>query len=239
VLLEVAAAGGLAAIGAVGVWRLGLAGGPYTAGPWPGLTPRGAAVLLSSAAILAGLISISGGRPERAWPDLALLSLLSSLPVLLATRIVSAPGAAAAVCGAYLLPRTLLTLVQPAVFEVPPLLLVPAFVLDLAAWLRSSDLRMVWEAWPGRRDVWRRRSRSPRGQSAWRGAVAGGLYAVTLGAFEPAFALVLGADSASWQPRDVLLATAIGAASCALAGAALLARQVQQRHSQKRPHHHC
>src|SRR5260370_32640221 len=112
--------------------------GPYRLGPWPGLTPRGAGVLIGCA-LLIGLAQTLLGPPGTAVPDLPLLGLTALLPMALATRIVRAPGAASAACGAYLMPRALLSLAQPGL-ELPPLLLVPAVAFDLALWLQRGDL---------------------------------------------------------------------------------------------------
>ncbi|HTD76549.1 MAG TPA: hypothetical protein VK898_02855, partial [Chloroflexota bacterium] len=120
--------------------------GPFRVGPWPGLSPRGGAVLMGCAVLL-GIASAATGDPRGAMPDLPVLGITSLLPMLLATRIVNAPGAASAVCGAYLLPRTLLSLFYPSV-EPPPLLLVPTIAFDLALWLRGSDLRELGRMWP-------------------------------------------------------------------------------------------
>src|SRR4051812_26929393 len=107
--------------------------GPYRAGPWPGLTVAGALVLLGCAGLLAlgeGLV----GLPRQPLWDLRVYGLVSLLPLGVATLVVRAPGAAAAVCGAYLLPRSLLSVLLPGL-EPPPLLLVPAVAFDLCAWL--------------------------------------------------------------------------------------------------------
>ena len=159
-MLEPVLAGTLAVVGAAGVWWLARAGGPYRSGPWPGLTWRGAALLLAHALLLAaGQVAL--GRPQQPMPDLVLLAVLSLAPLALATRLVQAPGVASAVCGAFLLPRALANLLNPTL-ELAPLLLVPALVFDVATWLRASDLAGLRDLLPRRRRVWRRRVRSPR-----------------------------------------------------------------------------
>ncbi len=105
--------------------------GRYRAGPWPGLSPAGGLVLLGCVLLLAGG-QLALGEPRRPLPDLLLVGILAVLPVALATRLVRAPGVASAVCGAYLLPRALVSLVEPG-FDLPPLLLVPAVAFDLSA----------------------------------------------------------------------------------------------------------
>ena len=121
--------------------------GPYRVGPWPGLTPTGALILLGCAVLLAAVAETVVGSPRRALPDLPILAVGTLVPMLLGTRIVRAPGAASAICGAYLMPRTLISLVEPRL-EPPPLLLVPALAFDLALWARAADLARIANAWP-------------------------------------------------------------------------------------------
>jgi hypothetical protein len=137
--------------------------GPYRVGPWPGLSPSGAIVLIGCALLLA-VIDVGG------WWYLLLV------PLGIATRVVSAPGAASAVCGAYLLPRALLSLVQPAV-PLPPLLIIASMAFDLAWWLRAGDI-------PRRRSKWLKRPKIERTPTALRGAIAGGLFGAVLSAVD-------------------------------------------------------
>jgi hypothetical protein len=189
----------------------------YRAGPWPGLTPRGATVLLGCAVLLAvGQLAL--GNPRRAWPDLLLLGVMSLAPLALATRITRVPGAASAACGAYLLPRALVSLIDPNV-DLPPLLLVPALAFDLSAWLSPDDLK---NAWWWRRSVWRRRDRRPRRIGFWRAVLAGAIFGVVLSIVEPPFAILLGGDAAAWSGMQLWLAGSVTAISCALLG--LIAR---------------
>ena len=194
-------------------------GGPYRSGPWPGLTLRGAAVLLLCAAAL-GLLLRLIGEPTRAWPDLAILTVAACVPLALATRMVGMPGVASAVCGAYLLPRALISLVDPSV-DPPPLLLAPAFAFDGVAWIRRSDFSGLRNAWPFRRRTrWpARRDRSPRRLRPARGALAGAVFAVVLVVVQPPFSILLGSDPAAWSTLDTLLAGAVSAAACAAIGA--------------------
>ena len=192
--------------------------GPYRSGPWPGLTPRGAVVLLGCAVLL-GVAELLVGEPRRALPDLPLLGALALLPMATAVRIVSAPGAASAVCGAYLLPRSLVSLLFPEV-QPPPLLLAPAIVFDLALWLRAGDLARAWRGMRNRGDPWRRRPAPiTRQPTAWRGAAAGALFGLTLALVEPAYALLLGGDAANWSGAQLWSAGVATIAACAVVGA--------------------
>jgi len=132
-------------------------GGPYRTGPWPGLTARGAALIVTHALLLALLA-------ELWWP-------LSALPLVSATVFMRMPGVASAVAGAYLLPRTLLSLLLGV--PLPLLLLAPAMAFDLIVWLRRDDL-------PRRRNRWRRRVRQPRELQASRLALATAVFEALL-----------------------------------------------------------
>ena len=200
-------------IGGGAVWRL--RGGGYRAGPWPGLTPRGAGMLLGCAALLAGVHGLVG-EPRRPWPDLVLLAITSLGPLLLATRVMGVPGAASAACGAYLLPRSLASLVEPG-FEPPPLLLVPAFVLDLVAWARRSDAVAVLGLM--RRRPPRRRVRSTRRLSARPLALGGAAYGAVLSVLVPPWSTLLGRSA--WDTTETVVAGAIAAVLCG--GVSLLA----------------
>lgn len=193
--------------------------GPFRVGPWPGLSPRGGAVLLVCALLL-GIASAVTGDPRRALPDLPLLGVTSMMPMLLATRIVRAPGAASAVCGAYLMPRTLVSLVDPTLAP-PPLLLIPAAAFDLTLWLRRADLARLASLWPRRDRIWRKRPpKAVRSLEWWRSACAGGVFGLVLSAVEPAFAVLLGADSSVWAGSELVLAAALGVIGCALVSVA-------------------
>jgi hypothetical protein len=183
------------------------------------LTPRGAGILLGCGLLLA-LTHLVAGGPRRAWPDLPIYAVLSLMPMLLATRVVQTPGAAAAACGAYLLPRTLVSLVAPSV-EPPPLLIVPAMAFDLSAWLRASDLAALW---PGPAKKWRKRDKRPRLLGPRRATLAAAVFGVVLAAISPAYAVLLGGDPSAWSGPDVWLAASLSAVACALVGMALSAR---------------
>ena len=200
----------------------------YRAGPWPGLTPRGAAVLLGCAALLA-LGATLVGSPQRPWPDLVWLSIASLVPLALATRVTCMPGAAAAACGAYLLPRTLLSLIVPDLAP-PPLLLVPAIAFDVSVWLRSSDLRTLRDTWPGARPRWRKRVRTSRTISALRAGVAGAVFGLVLAAIVPPWAVVLGGDASVWSgsESETVVGLITTVAVDALVGLAALVFEVQQ-----------
>jgi hypothetical protein len=221
--------------------RCARSGGPYRAGPWPGLTPAGAGVLLGGALLLAsGQLFVAaslGSTPTRPLPDLPVLAASAFVPLALATRLTRIPGSAAAVCGAYLLPRSLLSLLDPLLAP-PPLLLVPALVFDLALWLRAADLAKVAHVWPKRRAAWRTRNRNlhqdptripppapsvhpqrhrgARRQGPVRAAIAGGLFGLTLAALEPPFLILLKADPATWSGVTVIDAAAACSAVCGL-----------------------
>lgn len=148
--------------------------GPYRVGPWPGLSTSGALVLLGCAALIAASEAVISS------PLLPILGATALFPIALATRIVNTPGVASAVCGAYLLPRTLLTLTHPDL-PLPPLLLPAAFAFDLVVWLRRSDL------------YWRRRTRRHRTRRTltWPRALMGGaIFGAVLAAVQPSFELV-------------------------------------------------
>jgi hypothetical protein len=195
----------------------------YRAGPWPGLTPTGALILLGCAVLL-GLAQTVVGNPHRALPDLPLLAITTLVPLLLGTRIVRAPGAASAVCGAYLMPRTLVSLVEPEL-EPPPLLLVPALALDLAVWIRGADLARLAHAWPRRERRWRKRRGSVQRRLDWpRAAFAGGLFGLVLSAVEPPFAILYGADPSQWMPASLALGGGLAVVACALVASMLSAR---------------
>ena len=198
--------------------------GPYRVGPWPGLTPTGAFILLGCAVLLAAVAETVVGSPRRALPDLPILAVGTLVPMLLGTRIVRAPGAASAICGAYLMPRTLISLVEPRL-EPPPLLLVPALAFDLALWARAADLARIANAWPRREHRWRKRPRpSRRRLDWWRAALAGGVYGLVLSVVEPPFATLYGADPSSWIPADVRLAGSLAVVGCGLVALSLSGR---------------
>jgi hypothetical protein len=197
--------------------------GPFRVGPWPGLTPTGAVILLGCA-ILLGAVQTMLGNPKRALPDLAILAVVSLAPLLLGTRIVSAPGAASAICGAYLMPRTLLSLVEPRL-DPPPLLLVPALAFDLGVWARGADLARLVHSWPRRGRLWRKRPPPvDRHITGWRAAFAGGVYALALSGVEPPFAMLYGADPSGWKPAELVLAAGLAVAGCALVASWVIAR---------------
>jgi hypothetical protein len=241
-------------VGSLSILRVSRGDGPYRTGPWPGLTPAGAGVLLGCALLLAGGQLVLGD-PRAPLPDLPLLAILAMGPMALATRLVGAPGAASAVCGAYLLPRTVLSLVDPSI-EPPPLLLVPALAFDVSAWLRASDLANLRYLWPGNQSAWRRQRRGSRSlrptqadvtggvtprfyAGGWRRglvgprrcgrgrlAVASAIFGGMLALIEPPFAVLLGADPAVWSGSETSLWLAGGLAvlGCAIAGLAASGR---------------
>jgi hypothetical protein len=150
------------------------------------------------------------GMPRRAWPDLALVAVLDVAPAVLGTCIVRAPGCASAVCGVYLLGRSLASLLQPNL-DLPPLLLPGAVACDLVVWLRRTDLRRP------SRTAWRRSRQPPRILTTWRVALGGAAFGGVLALVEPPYAVLLGGEPSGWSAGQVALA----GASAVLAGAAL------------------
>jgi len=231
----VGAALALLIAGGLLTWRCAHTGGPFRAGPWPGLTPNGAGVLLGCALLLAsGQLIVA--TPIRPIPDLPVLVVCAFAPLALATRLTHIPGAAAAVCGAYLLPRSLLSLLDPELAP-PPLLLVPALGFDVSLWLRAADLvnvAHVWpHVWPKRRHLWRKRMSGPRQPGPARAALAGGLFGLTLAALEPSYVVLLGADPTTWSGPTVFEATTASTAMCALLG--LAASHMKRSQENQRP----
>jgi hypothetical protein len=203
-----------AALAAVLIWRMVRARIVVGAGPWPGLTPSGAALLLLHALLLFGLLTALVGedpRGHRAVPDLPILVGASVVPLAIAARLTRMPGAVAGVTGAYLLPRTLLTL---AVASLPPpsLLLIPAMAFELALWLRWSDAANVIHAWPRRKRWWTKRRTTPRVMTPLRVALAGGVYGAVTAVVEPPFAILLGAPPAAFDDPPFAAVLAVSAA---------------------------
>jgi hypothetical protein len=187
---------------------------PYRSGPWPGLTPRGAGLLLACAAFL-GVGQVLIGPIQTPLPDLPLLGVTALVPLAIAERIVRAPGAASAVSGAYLLPRATLSLLIPGLAP-PPLLLVPAIGFDLALWLNVSHLAAMQDLWPRRRREPRRRPKSGTTPfSRTRALVAGGVFGAVLSLVEPGHQVFLGASAALWSGPGVLIAGIVTTLICA------------------------
>jgi hypothetical protein len=176
---------------------------PYRAGPWPGITPSGAGILVGCAVFLAVGQALVG-VPRQPLPDLPLVGLTALLPLALALRILQMPGAASAVCGAYLLPRATIALFQ-ARLDQPPLLLVPTIVFEVLLWLLAT------------------RTRRLRPQP--RAVIAGALFGALLASIEPSFRLFLGANPATWSGLGVWLAVIATAAVCAAVAPVLNAPQ--------------
>ncbi len=198
-------------------------GSPYRAGPWPGLTPAGAAMLLACAGFLAvGQVLI--GPVTRPLPDLTVLGVTALVPLALAERILRVPGAATAACGAYLLPRSLISLLLPAIPQ-PPLLLVPTVTLDLVLWLDTSHLEVLHDALPARLRIRRLRIRQARDHgtrstssvmfSRGRAVIAGAAFGLVLSLVEPSYQIFLGGDPAIWSGPAVWVAVVVTTLSCA------------------------
>ncbi|HEY1292448.1 MAG TPA: hypothetical protein VGJ60_05075 [Chloroflexota bacterium] len=184
---------------------------PYRAGPWPGLTPRGAGLLLACAGFLAvGQVLI--GPLEKPLPDLVVLGVTALMPMAIAERIIRAPGAAAATCGAYLLPRSLISLLYPGIAS-PPLLLVPAITLDLVLWVDTSHLSALRELLPGGHPT-QRTQRAATPFSRTRALIAGGAFGLVLSLVEPAYQVFLGASSTTWSGPALWIAILATTAAC-------------------------
>jgi hypothetical protein len=133
----------------------------------------------------------------------------------IATRIVQTPGAASAVCGAYLMPRTLLSLLQPGV-ELPPMLLVPSLAFDLVLWLRAGDVARALHAWPRpSRLAWKRPRLTARRPGRARAVLAGAAFGLVLSLVEPPYALLLWADALAWSGTSLWLAGGLTLVACA------------------------
>ena len=104
------------------------------------------------------------GPLTKPLPDLPVIGLTALMPLAIAERIIRAPGAATAVCGAYLLPRATLSLLVPTI-PAPPLLLVPALAFDLGLWLDTSHVSAIVDMLPRRMRVWRTRRTASLGNS--------------------------------------------------------------------------
>jgi len=180
--------------------------GPYRAGPWPGLTPEGAGLLLALAAFLAvGQILV--GPPRRPLPDLVIVGVTALLPLAIAERLVRMPGVACAVCGACLLPLSIVSLLYPGLAP-PPLLLIPAFGFELALWLDVAEL------WPWRSPKWLKNAPRFEPMSRNRAILAGAVFGLLLALVEPQFRILLGADPATWTGPSVWAAAIACAAVC-------------------------
>lgn len=226
-------AGGLGAAlavaaGLMACWLAHLGG--YRRGPWPGLTGRGAGLLIVVAVCLVGCEAALGpaawdASQQVALPFLPLEATLSVMPLVLVARLTSMPWTATAVAGAYLLGRSLVSLIEPAV-AAPPLILVGAMALDCTLWVQARDVARLADLWPRRgeamaRWAWRRERTSERGFRVGR-AVAGGLaFALTLAIVEPPFSVLLGADPSAWSLREQWLAPILASAGAAVAAWAM------------------
>jgi hypothetical protein len=168
-------------------------------------------MLLACAAFLA-IGQVLVGPPRRPLPDLVVLAATALVPVVIGVRIVQTPGAASAICGAYLLPASTLSLLLPSI-PPPPLLLVPAVAFDLVLWLEPEHLRNLL-----RRS--RQRTSGLASRTRPRAILAGGAFGLVLGLIEPPFRLFLGGDPNVWTEPLVAFSAALAAAVCA--GVALL-----------------
>lgn len=190
------AALGVAICGVAGLVLRGIARGrrELRSGPWPGLTPRGAAVLAAYGVLAAGMQLLLGPaeltvRARAPLPWLPLAVVLGLVPLLLGVRRLRTPGTISAIAGAYLLPRALSSLLWPAL--APPLALWPGvLLLDVGLWSRVL----------------------PR---PWRRALAGGAAGLAVGLIESTYEVALGAPPERWTGPEL----AVGVALSCLLGA--------------------
>jgi len=172
--------------------------------------------MLLACAVFLAIGQILVGPPTKPLPDLPVLAATALVAVVIGVRIVHTPGAASAICGAYLLPASTLTLLLPTI-PPPPLLLVPAVAFDLALWLQPAH---VINLWPRAR---RHNSGAPT-RTRLRAILAGGAFGLVFGLVEPPFRLFLGADPNVWTEQGIALGAALAAAACAGAATLLTAR---------------
>jgi hypothetical protein len=165
-------------------------------------------------------------------PDLTLLGVTALVPLALAERIVRVPGCATAACGAYLLPRSLMSLLLPSIPQ-PPLLLVPAVVFDLALWLDASHLSTIRDAirdaLPARLRFWHASSgqKPPTSGVAFsrtRALLGGAAFGLVLSLVEPSYEIFLGGDPAVWTGPLVWVAAVLTTAVCAALATILTVR---------------
>jgi hypothetical protein len=179
-------------------------------------------LLLACAAFLAvGQVLI--GPALRPLPDLAVIGATALLPLLVAVRIVRAPGVAMAVCGAYLLPASLVSLLWPSI-PPPPLLLVPAVALELALWLNTTHFAAFTDLLPRRKAPVSRPQAAHRTPTRVRAVLAGAVFGLTLAIVEPADQLFLGSNPALWTGPARWLALPVTALVCAGLATLLSAR---------------
>lgn len=175
---------------------------PYRAGPWPGVTPRGAGVLLGCAVFL-GIGQVLVGVPKQPLPDLPVVGVTALLPLAIAVRITKMPGAASAVSATYLVLASVLALFRDSLAQ-PPLLLVPAMALDVALWGLPVYAKRL----------------SAHAQAV----IAGAVFGAVLALLEPAFRLFLGAQLATWTGPAVWISLVATSAACAVVAPVLSAR---------------
>jgi hypothetical protein len=172
------------------------------------------------------------GPITRPVPDLTVLGVTALVPLALAERILRVPGSATAACGAYLLPRSLISLLLPAVPQ-PPLLLVPTIVFDLVLWLDASHLYAladaIRDALPARFRFWPASSTGTASKSSipftrLRAVLGGAAFGLVLSLVEPSYQMFLGADRALWTGPLVWVAAIITTPVCAALATILTVR---------------
>jgi len=169
------------------------------------------------------------GKPV---PDLTVLGVTVLIPLALAERILRVPGSATAACGAYLLPRSLISLLVPGIAQ-PPQLLVPTIVFDLVLWLDASHLYAlrdaIRDALPARLRLWRARGTQATASSSvpftrTRALVGGGAFGLVLSLVEPSYEIFLGGDPALWTGPPVWVAAVLTTLVCAAVATILTVR---------------
>ncbi len=156
----------------------------------------GCAVFLAAGQVLVGV-------PKQPLPDLPVVGVTALLPLAIAVRMTQVPGAASAVCAAYLVPASVLALFGDTLAQ-PPLLLVPAMVFDAALWLLPVYVK-----------------RLPAHLHA---VTAGALFGAVFALLEPTFRQFLGADPGTWSGLGVWIALFATTVACAAIAPVLSAR---------------
>lgn len=202
---------------------------PLRQGPWPGLSPAGGSLVLVYAVLIMGAHLLAGAaswsiRERTPLPYLPWITAADVFLLVHAAYTLPVPGLSSAVAGAYLLPRSLVSLGLRDI-ALPPLLLPAAMMLDVVLWTRAADLLSLRGLWPrrgsrARRHLWRPRTTSPRKPTVRRSIFGGALYGLLLVAFETPTALLLGAPGSVWTADAVgvsaVVSAAVGAVSAGL-----------------------
>jgi hypothetical protein len=172
------------------------------------------------------------GPISKPVPDLTVLGVTALVPLALAERILRVPGSATAACGAYLLPRSLISLLVPSIAQ-PPQLLVPTIVFDLVLWLDASHLYAlrdaIRDALPTRLRFWGAHGTQAAAPSSvpftrTRALLGGGAFGLVLSLVEPSYEMFLGGDPVLWTGPLVWVATVLTTLVCAAVATILTVR---------------